>query len=1002
MGIPKFAKTLMRRYPLIVGNIKNDSDIPPIDNLYLDINSVLHLLSHSREHNLLALTKKKTDEQIYEETCEFINQIVKLIKPKNFLMIVLDGVCPIAKISNQVISRYVSSLYKFDEIDNFLKDINLEKINDFDGNKIFPCTKFMIDFEKYLDGYIAKKKEKCDGWEKIDIVFSGTNIPGEGEYKIISQIREQKNIEKNNNIENNNNCSKYCIFSGDADFILLSLLIHEPNIVILKSGTFNKTKYNFEFNEDNNKLLFNEFIYISVLREYLSLEFNDIKKFFEKNIEKNYDIERIYEDFSFICLLLGNDYIPGILSLDTSDEIFEILVSSYKKSIKNYDKTDNYLINNKGKINFQNFQSFIKELFDKEVDYIKLKNKAFKAFKKPKYKSTNCILTLTGLYKESLKNNAESKNKSTYDKLKNVMNSDKNFVSRINNIINLTIMKYDKENSKKYEETFINKFKKKYKNDKFKAEIMYYKEKFNIDIENILDKKKLKNIIINYLAGLQWNIYYYKGFLNWNYNYKYCYSPLILSLSKFEYNKNLSNIEDAIYENNVEEEKKEGAPLPPYILQCLNFPYDLNSCNLIHPLYKEIVKIIPEYYNFKISIDNNGFSFHSQTTVICPKIEGKEMIKKLIDFDKKNFEKTDDYKLIKDKYEKNILYNKNNNRIEYKRYFETFNNNKIINYDYNDLYNRNTPKKKNNKTSKLNEINEIKIIDDNDIYNIDIKNISKIDINFPSINNIEKYNWSYRDIEIKKDKKNKVTTVQSICIKISIDEKKIKKIKQILNDEQIIKRIFKDEKILSYGYPFLKVGILQGILYEKKYYTFNKDNQLIISDNKFNNCEEKMYKDYEYIGLVINNIICLIEVIPIIFIDNGICVFDYNYRYLIPIEITSLLYFLENEEISKKKKYCSKDKDKNKDIKFDNNNYKIFLDNKKKLINKNNLDEKMLEKEKDIFYYDENLRNKPKKIDKNTCCKKTGKKCKKVNKFRNQSEIIENDLEINFKFKFDD
>ena len=1002
MGIPKFAKTLMRRYPLIVANIKNDSDIPPIDNLYLDINSVLHLLSHSREHNLLALTKKKTDEQIYEETCEFINQIVKLIKPKNFLMIVLDGVCPIAKISNQVISRYISSLYKFDEIDNFLKDINLEKINDFDGNKIFPCTKFMIDFEKYLDGYIAKKRGNCDGWEKIDIVFSGTNIPGEGEYKIISQIREQKNIEENNNIENDNNCTKYCIFSGDADFILLSLLIHEPNIVILKSGTFNKTKYNFEFNEDNNKLLFNEFIYISVLREYLSLEFNDIKKFFEKNIEKNYDIERIYEDFSFICLLLGNDYIPGILSLDTSDEIFEILLNSYKKSIKNYDKTDNYLINNKGKINFQNFQSFIKELFDKEVDYIKLKNKAFKAFKKPKYKSNNCILTLTGLYKESLKNNVESKNKSTYDKLKNVMNSDKNFVSRINNIINLTIMKYDKENSKKYEETFINKFKKKYKNDKFKAEIMYYKEKFNIDIENILDKKKLKNIIINYLAGLQWNIYYYKGFLNWNYNYKYCYSPLILSLSKFDYNNNISNIEDAIYENNVEEEKKEGSPLPPYILQCLNFPYDLNSCKLIQPLYKEIVKIIPEYYNFKIIIDNNGFSFHSQTTVICPKIEGKEMIKKLIDFDKKNFEKTDDYKLIKDKYEKNILYNKNNNRIEYKRYFETFNNNKIKNYDYNDLYNRNTPKKNNNKTSKLNEINENKIMDDKNIYNIDIKNISKIDINFPSINNIEKYNWPYRDIEIKKDKKNKVTTVRSICIKISIDEKKIKKIKQILNDEQIIKRIFMEESILSYGYPFLKVGILQGILYEKKYYTFNKDNQLIISDNKFNNCEEKMYKDYEYIGLVINNIICLIEVIPIIFIDNGICVFDYNYRYLIPIEITSLLYFLENEEISKKKKYCSKDKDKNKDIKFDNNNYKIFLDIKKKLINKNNLDEKMLEKEKDIFYYDENLRNKPKKIDKNTCCKKTGKKCKKINKFRNQSEIIENDLEINFKFKFDD
>ena len=284
------------------------------------------------------------------------------------------------------------------------------------------------------------------------------------------------------------------------------------------------------------------------------------------------------------------------------------------------------------------------------------------------------------------------------------MNSNYNFINKINNIINLTIWKYDKENKIKYDETFINKFKKIYKKNKYDAEKMYYKEKFNLDIKKEKDKEKLNNIIINYLAGLQWNLYYYKGNLNWNYNYKYYYSPLILSLNKFNCNDNSKNIVDNIYENNIEKDK-EGEPLPPYILQCLIFPYDINSNKLIQPSYKKIADIIPEYYNFKICIDNNGFYFPSQTTVILPKIEGKETIKKLIEFDKNNFEKTDDYKSIKDKYGKNILYNKVNQRIEYNRNFEILNNNEIKNDDINDLCNRNTPKKNNDKLSKFNKIN---------------------------------------------------------------------------------------------------------------------------------------------------------------------------------------------------------------------------------------------------------------------------------------------------------
>ena len=102
MGIPRFAKTLTTRYPLILRNINNNSNVPIIDNLYLDLNSSIHEISHSDGRNILSYLKSKTNEQIYQEVCDFINQIIELIKPQNLLMIALDGVSPLAKINNQL------------------------------------------------------------------------------------------------------------------------------------------------------------------------------------------------------------------------------------------------------------------------------------------------------------------------------------------------------------------------------------------------------------------------------------------------------------------------------------------------------------------------------------------------------------------------------------------------------------------------------------------------------------------------------------------------------------------------------------------------------------------------------------------------------------------------------------------------------------------------------------------------------------------------------------
>jgi 5'-3' exoribonuclease 1 len=56
-----------------------------------------------------------------------------------------------------------------------------------------------------------------------------------------------------------------------------------------------------------------EIIHISLLREYLELEFDEITENFK------FDIERVIDDFILICFLCGNDFLPNSPSLDISN-----------------------------------------------------------------------------------------------------------------------------------------------------------------------------------------------------------------------------------------------------------------------------------------------------------------------------------------------------------------------------------------------------------------------------------------------------------------------------------------------------------------------------------------------------------------------------------------------------------------------------------------------------------------------------------------------------------
>ena len=374
MGIPRFAYYISNRYPLIIKKIKEDADIPEIDNLYLDINGIIHNVSHN--YCCDASQINETTKQIYNEVCEVIKKILHLIKPKELLMISVDGVAPRAKMNQQRIRR-------------FRKEIeSKEKQNDgnnvfFDSNAISAGTKFMFNLTTYMKEYISNEKKINKEWSSIEILLTGSDVPGEGEHKILEYIRNYKHSDKYNPY------TRHCIYGLDADLIMLSLITHENNIVILREDTFRMRKINkleekgIEIINKSNDVPY-EFILVSVLREYLELEFGYLKN----KITFKYNFERIIDDFIFLCFFIGNDFIPNLFHFNIEKGALTHLFQFYKACLP---ELDGYLIE-KGKINFPRIKIFFSYLSKHElhcIDMLIKKDKNKKDKNESKSKRTN-------------------------------------------------------------------------------------------------------------------------------------------------------------------------------------------------------------------------------------------------------------------------------------------------------------------------------------------------------------------------------------------------------------------------------------------------------------------------------------------------------------------------------------------------------------------------------------------------------------------------------------
>ncbi|KAM0500153.1 hypothetical protein ACHAP8_005293 [Fusarium lateritium] len=377
MGIPAAFRWLSSRYPKIISPVIEDqplamedgSTIPvdttrpnpngeEFDNLYLDMNGIVHPCSHPEDR-----PAPKDEEEMMMEVFRYTDRVVNMVRPRKILMIAVDGVAPRAKMNQQRSRRFRSAQEAQEkeqdkqELIKMLKQQNggtltaesLETVTKkaFDSNSITPGTPFMDILALSLRYWCQYKLNTDPGWAKLKIIISDATVPGEGEHKIMNFVRSQRAS------PDHDPNTRHVIYGLDADLIMLGLATHEPHFRVLREDVFfqdqkarlcklcgqkghdaqncrgEEKKKDGEHDEKDNGVALKPFIWlhVAVLREYLEVELG------VPNLPFRFDLERAVDDWIFMCCFVGNDFLPHLPALEIREHGIDTLTKIWKDNL---------------------------------------------------------------------------------------------------------------------------------------------------------------------------------------------------------------------------------------------------------------------------------------------------------------------------------------------------------------------------------------------------------------------------------------------------------------------------------------------------------------------------------------------------------------------------------------------------------------------------------------------------------------------------------------------
>ena len=279
MGIPFYFASLAKQHKHIITVVKH---VLEVDVFVIDFNCLIH--------------RYLIDTNPYQSVIRALAHILEKVCRAKQVIIAMDGLVPYAKIVQQ---RY--------------RRMRIGEKGVFDRNQISPDTPYMRELESLLKQTFP------------NVIISGTQIPGEGEHKMIHELNKLKKNQRNT----------ICIYGLDADLILISLQhsgLSKPNGMFL-------LRESAEFNDPSLKQ--SEFSVLSVW-----------------NLKKELPIE-IDQYVALGIMCFGNDFMPSL-------GMFSLREDGYKRALEVFAEAKQpNLLTSEGR------QTFLKVAAQKEMNVLK-------------------------------------------------------------------------------------------------------------------------------------------------------------------------------------------------------------------------------------------------------------------------------------------------------------------------------------------------------------------------------------------------------------------------------------------------------------------------------------------------------------------------------------------------------------------------------------------------------------------------------------------------------